>query len=161
LASRHGRRGSLQLRFARYTVRWEAGVVDPPSFPEQLTEIAFLALDHGIGIVADDCQLTPFALVEDTERTLVRAQGETLDDALAWLRDHVRNRPGLQRAAVTFDGFLTVEGRRTEAVLVEAYERGAEGLVLAQRYEWHGRGAGRRFESIGNPAVVGTTQPLG
>jgi hypothetical protein len=135
--------------------------MDPPSFPEQLTDIAFLALDHGISIVADDIQLTPFALVEEgTERTLVRAEGETLDGALAWLREHVRSRSGVRRAAVAFDGFLTVEGQRTEAVLVEASERGAEGLVLAQRYEWHGQGAGRRFESVGNPAVVGTTQPL-
>jgi hypothetical protein len=124
-------------------------------------DVAFLALDHGVGIVADGTQLTPFAVVEEAgERTLVRAQGDTLDGALAWLRQHIRDRSGLERAAVAFDGFLTGDGRRAEAVLAEAYERGAEGLVLAQRYEWRGRGRRRRFEAIGNPAVVGATPPL-
>jgi hypothetical protein len=124
-------------------------------------EVAFLALDHGVSIVADGIQLTPFAMVEEAgQRALVRAQDDRLDGGLAWLRQHIRDRPGLERAAVAFDGFLTVDGRRAEAVLVEAYERGADGLVLAQRYEWQGRGRRRRFESIGNPAAVGTTQPL-
>jgi hypothetical protein len=124
-------------------------------------DVAFLALDHGVAIVADGAQLSPFAVIEEgRERTLVRAHDDTLDGALAWLRQHIRDRSELERAAVAFDGFLTVDGRRTEAVLVEAYERGAEGLVLAQRYEWRGRGRRRRFEAIGNPAVVGATQPL-
>jgi hypothetical protein len=100
-------------------------------------DVAFLALDHGVAIVADGAQLSPFAVVEEgKERTLVRAHDDKLDGGLAWLRQHIRDRSELERAAVAFDGFLTVDGRRAEAVLVEASERGSEWLVLAQRYEW-------------------------
>jgi hypothetical protein len=65
----------------------------------------------------------------------------------------------VRRARVTayafaFDGFITVEGTRTDAILVEASERNRPAAMrMAQRYS--PKNLLRRFQTIGNPAFVG------
>jgi hypothetical protein len=61
---------------------------------------------------------------------------------------------------VAWDGYLTVEGERTDAVFVEAYEAGAESsTLLAQSYKAVGR-IRKKIELVGNAAFVGRGDPL-
>ena len=128
---------------------------------EQLAELVFLALDHGIESVRDGGPLTPFAVTEasDGERALTRFVAETLEGGYSTAREHVA-KSDAERAVVARDGYLTVEGVRTDAIFVEGQERGERQacIVFAQRYRPGGRL--RKFQTIGNAAFVGDGDPL-
>ena len=116
-------------------------------------ELVFVALDHGIDSVTEGGPLIPFALTETSDgRDLSRFATETLEEGQARARDHVRA-AGADRAAIAYDGYLTVEGDRNDAIFVEAQERG-EGysVMFAQRYRPGGRF--KKFTTIGNAAFV-------
>ena len=120
-------------------------------------ELVFVALDHGIESVADGGPLIPFAVIADG-RELVRFAAETLEDGHAQARQHVRSGDAL-RVAIAHDGYLTVEGERSDAVLVEAEERGqGTSLVFAQRYRPGGRF--KKFATVGNAAFVASGDSL-
>ena len=60
---------------------------------------------------------------------------------------------------VAFDGYLTVEGERSDAILVEGQERGQdESVGFAQRYRPGGRF--KKFATIGNAAYSGSGDRL-
>jgi hypothetical protein len=121
---------------------------------DEVADLAFFALDHAIDSVSAGEPLVPFAVVEDESgRDLTRFAAETLEEGQANAREHVRAARDAVRVAIAYDGYLTVEGERSDAVFVEAQERGRPlGVVLAQRYRPGGRL--RKFATIGNPALV-------
>jgi hypothetical protein len=123
-------------------------------------DLAFMALDHGVGSVAQAGQLTPFVVTEVAgERRLSRFAAERLEEGLAYARAFAREADDAQRVAVVYDGYLTLAGERSDAVYVEAQERGAEtAVVLAQRYRPAGRF--KKFATIGNPGLLGPGDPL-
>lgn len=123
---------------------------------DSLMELAFLALDHGIESVRDGGPLTPFLVAEiDGERKLERFDADTLEEALGRAETAADALPFSAAAyAVAHDGFVTVEGERTDAILVEAAERASErALVFAQRYR--PKKLLRKATPIGNAALVG------
>ena len=122
-------------------------------------EVVFAALDHGIDSVRDGGPLIPFVLAERAEgRDLARFAAETLEQGHAQARRHAGSSDA-QRVAVSYDGYLTVEGERSDAVFVEAQERGSESSVIfAQRYRPGGRL--RKFSIIGNAAFAGEGEGL-
>ena len=128
---------------------------------EQLADLVFLALDHGIESVSEGGPLIPFSVTETStgERTVTRFAAETLEDGYSAAREHLA-KSGAERAVVARDGYLTVEGARTDAVIVEGQERdGASvSVVFAQRYRPGGRL--RKFQTIGNAAFVGDGDSL-
>jgi hypothetical protein len=126
---------------------------------EELMELAFLALDHGIASVTEGGPLIPFALTENGEgRQLARFAAETLEEGQAHARQHVRASDAL-RVAIAYDGYLTIDDERTDAIFVEAQERGQSGSVsFAQRYRPAGRF--KKFATIGNAAFVGSGESL-
>ncbi len=123
-------------------------------------ELAFAALDHGIASVADGGPLIPFAMIETPAgRTLARFVADTLEEGQARAREHVGAAADAQRAAVAYDGYLTLEGIRSDAIFVEAQERGeAAAVVFAQRYRPAGRF--KKFDTVGNAGFFGTGDPL-
>jgi hypothetical protein len=131
---------------------------DEPS--EELRGLAFLALEHGIDSIRANAPLVTFAIVERPDgRDLHRFQAETLEESQQRARDHVRASPGAKRAAVAWAGKVTLDKRRTAAVVVEAYEDGAAAsFVFAQCYRRGGRL--RKFATIGDAGVAGTAEPL-
>ena len=131
---------------------------DEPS--EELTGLAFLAVDHGIESIRAGASLVPFAIVERPDgRDLHRFQGETLEECQKRARDHVRASQGTKRAAVGWPEKVTLGRRRTDAVLVEAYEDGAAvSFVFAQCYRRGGRL--KKFATIGEAELAGTAEPL-
>ena len=127
-----------------------------PRFSDELADLAFAALDHAIDSVRDGGPLIPFVMADGAEgRTLQRFAAVTLEQGLGEAVVSVRARrdePGT-RHALAYDGYLTVDGSRSDAIYVEAVEPGNdEVMVLAQRYR--PKKALRKFETVGRPALV-------
>jgi hypothetical protein len=125
---------------------------------EPLADLAFAALDHAVSSVEAGGPLIPFAMTEDgAGRNLTRFMAEPLEEGQERARQHARAATEALRVAITFDGYLTVEGERSDAVFVEAQERGTpSGIILAQRYRPGGRF--KKFSTVGNPAHVGQSE---
>lgn len=133
-------------------------MTDPNAHPE-LVDLAFLALDHGLESISAGGPLVPFAIVEGADgRRLARFVCETLEEGQERARQHVRAVDDVERAVIAYDGYVTVEGERFDAILVEAQEGGQpESVVFGQRYR-HGNGSG--LEVVGNPGFLGPDAPL-
>jgi hypothetical protein len=64
-----------------------------------------------------------------------------------------------QRYALAYDSYLTIDGVKTDAAIVEAAERGApEAFIIGQRYLLGKRS--KKPEKIGKPAIIGSTKQL-
>jgi hypothetical protein len=127
---------------------------------DQLVDFALFALDHAMeSVVASGGPLVPFALVHaDGANSIARFPGD-LEAGQELARDLVRHSQG-ERAAVAWDGYLTVDDARTDAVFVEAFERGDdESLMMAQRYAVTGRFR-KSVEPFGNAALVARGETL-
>jgi hypothetical protein len=130
---------------------------------EELLNLAFTALDHAIGsVVSSGADLVPFVIREKgNQRNLQRYLAGELQESVAAARQSVREEPLPDRVVVAWDGFMTTQEGRQEAVFVESYERGTPaGFILAQRYQRAGFLKKKR-ESLGNPGLVEkNTAPL-
>lgn len=138
-------------------------VVDPASDP--LLDLAFTGLDHAIDSVeASGGPLIPFVLARTSEGlSLQRFVTERLEEGVTAVEQHLDalvaatgDDPAhaqVDGACGAWDGYLTAEGRRSDAVLARAVDRTGAEVVLAQRYEVRGllRKTARR---VGNPALV-------
>jgi len=124
---------------------------------EKFADLVFLALDHGVESVRDgDGPLIPFVITEqDGKRELHRYAAEMLEDCERQARDAVASLPASVTAyAFAYDGFITVQGTKFDAILVEASERGRPaGVQMAQRYI--PKDGSRDFQTVGNPALLG------
>jgi len=134
----------------------------PPPVEGELSEevmaLADFALRHAVtSVVPEGGPLIPFAIVENAEgqRALNRFMGE-LSEAQQHAREQVRVAPGVLRAAIAWDGYLTHDGQRHDAVFVEASDRGMASVVVAHRYSDVPDAA----EPIGNPILVARSGPL-
>jgi len=127
---------------------------------QEAVNLAFAAMDHGIDSIRAGGPLVTFTLTETSEagRTLTRFAASTFEESLNAARQFLSNSDAT-RGAVAYDGYLTVQGERSDAVVVEVFEAGsAEGFVLGQRYR--PKRAFKKFETVGNPAAMGTCPPL-
>jgi hypothetical protein len=103
----------------------------------------FFALDHGVGSISDTggATLTPFVITQDgSGRQLRRFVAGTFEDSVAMAQSHASSQPpSVQMVVLAFDGFVTVEGTRSDAVIVQAQRRGSSrGSTYAQRYHRDG-----------------------
>jgi hypothetical protein len=99
--------------------------------------------------------LIPLSIDETRgERRLARFALDTLEDSVAAAFDHAHSRLGTSdRVAVAYDGFLTADSKRREAVLVRAAEStDLVSHIFAQRYD---RQANRGARRSGNVAYLG------
>jgi hypothetical protein len=123
-------------------------------------DFAVLALDHAAdSVVASGGPLTPFSLVEESDedhRQLTRHVCDTLEEGLAQARRKVREGVDIRQAAIAWDGYLTLDGLRTDAVFVQATNAGSsESIILAQRYM-----AGKKVRRVGAIVLAGRAEPL-
>lgn len=122
-------------------------------------ELAFTVLDRALESLDDSGPMTPFAVVGSAEELrLHRFVAETLEDGLDRGRVWLAQLPSeVDRAALAFDGYLTKDGERFDAIYVEVHERGAaKSGAIAQRYS----PGPAPVQLIGNPADVGDRDPL-
>jgi hypothetical protein len=126
---------------------------------EELIEFVFAALDHGTSMVEAGGTLIPFVMSETVEgRELTRFVSETLEDGREQAKRHA-SASRADRVGVVYDGYLTVEGERSDSIFVEAQERGTDSSVIfAQRYRPRGRL--RKFSTVGNAAFTGQGEGL-
>jgi hypothetical protein len=124
-------------------------------------DLVFLALDHGVGSISDARgeALIPFLLTQDAAgRHLKRFMADTLEESVGMARSHARDLPqSVQLAALAFDGFITVQGEKSDAVIVQAQRRGtSRSATYAQRY----RRDGIKIAAFGNAASLGDGDAL-
>ncbi|MDM7855497.1 hypothetical protein [Cellulomonas alba] len=126
---------------------------------DEVKALAELALTHAVtSVVPEGGPLIPFAIVETVggDRSLQRFVDE-LSAAQQRARDAIRSAPPqAARAAVAWDGYLTMDGQRQDAVFVEVSDRGLPSVVLAHRYH----DAPGSAEPIGSAVLVERRGPL-
>ncbi len=103
----------------------------------------------------------PFVIAEaEGKRSLKRLVAEPYEKAVAEAKVSVPTLP--EKAilyAIVYDGFVTVSGRKYDAIIVHGAERGkGEAYLLAQRYIPARNG--EALELIGNPAFIGREHAL-
>jgi hypothetical protein len=126
-------------------------------------DVIFEALDYAVENAGISEQgFTPFAFLDSAEgRQLLRfvaGDGNDLAGSLAAGRESLQVvEPDVTCVALAWDGFLTYQGQRSEAVFVEGCEMGRDkGVLLAQRYV---REEGQ-VVTQGNPVLVNQPAPL-
>jgi len=130
---------------------------------ERLMEMIFFALDHGVGSVQAGGPLVPFVVTHDESAelpVLQRFLSETLETSLVEARRHCATvAADIKYCVLAYDGFVTVDGSKNDAIMVEAFERGTEEAVcFAQRYK--PKGFLRKFSVVGNAAFLGMSPAL-
>lgn len=126
---------------------------------DSLMHLVFLATDHAILTVREGVQLLPALFIDmGGETKLERFVAETLEESVERAKEAASMLPsGAVRYVLTYDGALTLDGERFDAVLIEAGERSSpEAQLFAQRYRPR-RGFLRGFKTIGNLAFTGKT----
>lgn len=131
-------------------------------FSSELEELALLALAHGFDSISDnEGPLVPFTLTDQPDgRKLQRYVVGDFELALsleAAQESIASSRAQISMYAIAWDGFVTEPGRKTDAILVEAAERGSSGVLLGQRYgplERDAQGTLARAP-IGEPVMLG------
>jgi hypothetical protein len=125
----------------------------------KLNDITFMAIDHGIHSIADGHEpLIPFVIIEKSggERVLARFVTDRIEDGSEKSKRYIEeNKAGIERYAIAWDGFVTIEGEKWNAILVESGDRFQEkGYLMCQRYAQKGL-IKKKSEPFGNPALIG------
>lgn len=126
---------------------------------QRLHQLALLTLDHGVASAADG-PVNAFTVEEDSEgkRSLHRFASETLEEGLIHARASLRESPA-ELIAVCFDGFVTLEEGKFDAIWVMAQQRGdLRSQSFFQRYQPADAEGG--FSPIGNAGWGGSADPL-
>lgn len=124
---------------------------------ERFAELMFWTLDYGVECVSTGETLIPFAAVlVGRQRQLRRLLAEGPEAAERILERLLAQEP-IEAYAYAYDGYVTLEGERSDAVFVEGAERGTDkGVLFAQRYRPADHAAG--FAVQGRPALVAYPQ---
>jgi len=127
-------------------------------YSQELIDLAFAALDHGIDSVRESGgPLIPFVMKESGgNRRVDRFASELLEEALAQAIAHVqavRSEPGT-RHVLAYDGYVKLPtGERSDAIYAEGVEADSAVVMgLAQRYR--PKRPLRKFEAVGNPMLL-------
>jgi hypothetical protein len=135
-------------------------VSDVPQPSEYLLELIFTALEHGLDSIDDGAgPLVPFVLTDqDGEVEIRRFVTERLEEGVTEARRAAREAVSGGRIAVAaWDGFITLDGERTDAIFVGAADS-PEGptYTFCGRYRYKGQ----KLETIGNAAYVDCDEQL-
>jgi len=123
-------------------------------------DFVFATIDIGMQEAATtDVGFTPFVTLQASDGGMVVCHMDTGEgeyngeEGVAFCREHLRTvDPSVRCVAIVWDGYVTLDDRRTEAVFVEAYELGQPvGVLMAQRYER----VGDEIHLYENPAKLG------
>ncbi|WP_062071886.1 hypothetical protein [Demequina sediminicola] len=124
-----------------------------------LHALAIATLDHAVAGAAQG-PVEPFVVEEDGagRRTLTPCPGNTPDAGVARATEHANN-SSAQRVAVCFDGFVTLEEGRADAVWVIVHERDDDAAqAFYQRYRTAHSEEG--YAVLGNVGYGGENDPL-
>jgi hypothetical protein len=137
-------------------------VNDVTQLSERLLDLVFRALDHATESIAHGGPLVPFVLAETAarDRKFERFVADDVETAEAMARERITQlEQEAARAALAYDGYVTIGGQRSDAVLVQAQERGkSASVIFAQRYQ--PGSPVRRLQPTCNAAFLGDGDPL-
>jgi hypothetical protein len=106
---------------------------DPQDASQQLMDQVRQAIDYGLGVRSNGRSLMPVLF---TDEEIIALRAGAMEDVI-WAAHKAITENPIQYGVLLYDGILNDpdSGQRTEALIVEAYERGkAFGLRFAQRY---------------------------
>lgn len=127
---------------------------------QAFADFFFLAIDHGFASIENGGgPLIPFTMLVGPEgqKKLSRFATDRLEDGVQAAKNSVASTEAITMYAIAWDGFITLEGRKWDAICVEAGEAQAEfGALFCQRYTRARKGLLRRARSVrvGNPALI-------
>lgn len=104
-----------------------------------LQDLVSRAIDAGIRDASPDGPVIPFVLaqVDDAVQMHRIVVGDVIDGgaSIDAARDVATSIDGIDRAAYAWDGYVRLDGDRTDAILVLAQERGEDGaFIVCQPY---------------------------
>ena len=106
---------------------------------ERAAELAGFFAAHGIWCVADGETLVPMLAQESAseERNMLRFAAESLEDGVSQAQAHLQSNPDQSdRAALVYDGYITLPTGRTDAlyVVIRSYVAPVATLTMAVPY---------------------------
>ena len=103
---------------------------------DALVELVFDAFDHAFGSIASGGTLAPFAILESGDgRQLARFVAPTFEEGVERGREHLRGLdPKPDRVVLALDGYARDGETRTDAIFIEAQDRGGPGFTFLMRY---------------------------
>ena len=131
---------------------------DSPTDEVKLNDLMFQVLDHAMGSIKDaGGPLIPFSIIEDAsgEKKLTRYAADRLEEGEAQAKKNIEEmKASIVRYALAWDGFVTIHGKKWDALLVEAGDKIAPtGILLCQRYQKKGLFR-KGVEPVGNPGLL-------
>jgi hypothetical protein len=125
-------------------------------------DFMFNGLDHGVNSISDGGgPLIPFLMTQiGDKKELKRFVTEKYEEGIATAEQTVKDMtPKPDFALIAFDGFITWEEKKYDAIFVKAFDRTQdEGFEFCQRYVPKTEGNG--IEPIGNSAFIGKTNNI-
>jgi hypothetical protein len=125
---------------------------------DELMNLIFTGIDHGIESVRDGGPLVPFVLVEHEGQVALRriVVGDPFELEASVEQAAVSAREAAAEAAdrvvLVYDAYLRMGDERFDAIYAEGAEDGALAAVIAQRYKPKGRF--RSLETIGDAQAL-------
>ena len=127
----------------------------------EYADFFFLAIDHAFGSIEDGGgPLIPFVMTidKDGNKHMQRFVTKRLEEGLVHAQNYIdENQDKLEMFAIAWDGYITLDDKRTDALFVEAGDRNDSlGVTFCQRYQEVRKGflQGKKCERIGNPALI-------
>ncbi len=140
-------------------------MIDLKNANKKLIDLIFFALDNGIDSVKTGDLLIPFIVAEtDSKKTLnkfVPKDFSKMEECLQKAQEYITKlNPLPDFIVITFDGKVTIQGEKTEAIVVKGFDKTQdEGFVFAQRYK--PKAFLKKFSVIGNAGYMGNeSNPL-
>lgn len=129
---------------------------------KKLLDLMFFGLDHGIESVkaSRTGPLVPFVVTETNgEKKLTRLVTEKLEDGVKEGIKALGNDRTSDYGIIVYDGYMTVDGQKYDAVIVKGFDRkDTIGYLIGQRYQL--KKFLTPFKTVGNAAFVGNDEQL-
>lgn len=129
---------------------------------KKLVDLMFFGLDHGIESVKASGKgpLIPFIITESNgEKKLIRLVTERLEDGLNEGIKSLKVDETSDYGIIVYDGFLTDEGQKYDAIIVKGFDRKDNiGYLIGQRYQL--KKFLTPFKTVGNPAFLGNEEQI-
>jgi hypothetical protein len=133
----------------------KTGLPELDESPE-LFKLMFFALDEACNEIVRTGKQDPLAVIDTPEGQFIQGfRNERLEFGYEEARQALLTAPSdAQRYALSWAGYLTIQGVRYETVMVGGGGRGkARGVMIGQRYKQHL--PDNKFQPIGNPTILG------
>ncbi|MEQ8879515.1 MAG: hypothetical protein RLQ12_07790 [Cyclobacteriaceae bacterium] len=128
---------------------------------EKLVDLMLEGIDHGVeSIKGGNGPLIPFSITETNgEKKIIRFVTERLEEGLEKGKESIKNNLESELAVLVYDGYLTTDNIKYDAILVIGFDRTDNvAYLIGQKYK--PKKFLSRLKPIGNPLYLGTEVQL-